>query len=177
MDQVQQWWNDIIQNYSKVKLGLWISVLWDKVELSLRANKKKSDRYCEAPVLHMEMVSWVGYVQVFMRAEYIFPISLAFSRNLIFFPSAQRGEFQMGVFLLIGRKKKKTASVLYFWCLEELTFQSKNAWNEKEVFFLRKILKAIKIFPSKLVISLQIVLGEIDFFFNETGIPLKKKSH
>lgn len=77
------------------------------MELSLRANKKKSDRYCEAPVLHMEMVSWVGYVQVFMRAEYIFPISLAFSRNLIFFPSAQRGEFQMGVFLLIGRKKKK----------------------------------------------------------------------
>lgn len=143
------------------------------MELSLRANKKKSDRYCEVPVLHMEMVSWVGYVQVFMRAEYIFPISLAFSRNLIFFPSGQRGEFQMGMFLLIGgKKKKKTAS---FWCLEELTFQSKNAQNEKEGFFLRKILKAIKIFPSKLVISLQIVLGEIDFFFNETGIPLKKK--
>lgn len=75
------------------------------MELSLRANKKKSDRYCEVPVLHMEIVSWVGHVQVFMRAEYIFPISLAFSRNLIFFPSGQRGEFQMGMFLLIGKKK------------------------------------------------------------------------
>lgn len=81
-----------------------------------------------------------------------------------FFSFRTEGRISNGNVSAYWGKKKKDCFSFIFWCLEELTFQSKNARNEKEGFFLRKILKAIKIFPSKLVISLQIVLGEIDFF-------------
>ena len=161
-------------HYSKVKLGLWISVLRDKEELHLRANKKKSGRYREVPPLHTEMVSWVGYVQV--RAEFIFTISLTFSRTLKNFSSScQRGEVQMGMFLLIGKKKGDSLSFIFLvFRRAYISKQNCSKWERR--VFLRKVLKAIKNFPSKLVIFLQIIWGEF-FFFNETGIPLKKKSH